>query len=140
MTAQITNGCSVCWGNDTKTIILIELHGNWNWHHIESVTEDYLKLMNSVEHRVHLIFHPVDNKFRLPTNALSRIPSLIEMTHPREDQTVLVAHSPLIKGILNIVGRVHGLQEAIAKYHFAKTLAEAYDILEKYDMEQKQPV
>lgn len=132
--------CIVRWGNDEKTIILIELFDNWNWLDLEIAAEDYLALMNTVKHSVHLIFHPVDNKFRIPANALGRIPKLMELTHPRENQTVIVGYALVLKNVLGIIKRVYSFNELVDKYHFANTLEAAYALLEQYDMVQEQQV
>lgn len=83
--------------------------------------------MEAVDHRVNLIFNVVDN--RIPRNAMKNLYLLMQMTHPREDKTVVVGHVPLVRPVLMVAGEIPGLRRYMQHYMIAATLSEAYELL-----------
>lgn len=117
----------IFWGNVEKTIIQIDMNVGWQWDDLYATFTPYLEMMNSVDHRVSLIFNVKEENIR--ENALSNLSRLIRMTHPREDKTVIVGHIPLITPFLDILSKVYGLKALLQNYRTAKTLEEAYTML-----------
>lgn len=117
----------IFWGNPEKTIIQINLNEGWDWLDLHHIAPTYLKMMESVDHRVHLIFNVV--YIHIPRNTMKNLHLLMRMTHPREDKTVVVGHIPLVRPVLMVAGEIPGLHHYMQHYMFAETLSEAYELL-----------
>jgi hypothetical protein len=128
------------WGNIEKTIILIQLDKGWDWVDFHGVVDDYLMLMNSVDHRVNLIIFSREEFIRLPKNALGNLPTLLRMTHPREDKTVIVGNLPFLRPLMEMMGKTVGLRFLVENYSYTNTVEEAYDLLAKVSEKQLEAV
>jgi hypothetical protein len=128
------------WGNAEKTILLIQLDKGWDWVDFHGVVDDYLMLMNSVDHRVNLIIFSTEEIIRLPQNALGNLPTLLRMTHPREDKTVIVGNLPFFRPLMELLGKTVGLRFLVENYMYSNTVEEAYALLTPAAVEQREAV
>jgi hypothetical protein len=124
--------CQLCWGNEAKTIILMELQAGWEWLDIYTMTDKYLAMMNAVSHRVSLIIYSTEQPIRLPPNALANMRYLMAFTHPREDKMILVGDVPVIRPLLQTIKHIFGLRRVVENFEFVDTLEDAYARLEKH--------
>ncbi len=124
---------AILWGNDEHSIILVRLSIGWQWLDFELAVDEYLKMMDSVKHRVHLIIFTQDALIEVPPNALMHLPRLMKMTHPREDKTIIVGHFPIFTTLLNIIRQLPGMKRYVDNFWFAPTLAAAYEKLAEYE-------
>jgi hypothetical protein len=126
--------CQLRWGNEAKTIILMELQAGWEWLDIYTAADGYLAMMNAVPHRVSLIIYSTEQPIRVPPNALANMRLLMAFTHPREDKMVIVGDVPVIRPILQTIKHVFGLRRVVENVEFADTLDEAYARLQKREV------
>jgi hypothetical protein len=125
-------GVRMRWGNKEKTQILFEMDERWEWDEFYPLYKRYITMMDSVPHRVHVLYHLVDKSTRIPPLILLHLPRLMRMTHEREDRSVIVGRMQFAERFLAILGNM-GLSEYTERYQFVDTLEEAYQFLAQYE-------
>lgn len=133
-------GVRIRWDNKEKTIIVFEMDQRWEWDEFYPLYKKYVGMMDSVPHRVHIIYHLVDNTTRIPPLILLHMPRLMRMTHPREDRSVVVGRMQFAERFFAILANM-GLREYTERYQFVDTLDEAHAVLDRYedDLRSDQP-
>ena len=125
-------GVRMRWGKEDKTVILFELDHRWDWEEFYPLYQEYVEMIESVPHRVNVIYHLVEKSTQLPPLILLHMPRLMRMTHPREDRSVVVGRMQFAERFLAILGNM-GLREYTERYQFVDTLDEAYQLLDHYE-------
>jgi hypothetical protein len=125
-------GVRIRWDNKEKTIIVFEMDQRWEWDEFYPLYRKYVSMMDSVPHRVHIIYHLVDKSTRIPPLILLHMPRLMRMTHSREDRSVVVGRMQFAERFFAILANM-GLREYTERYQFVDTLDEAYHALAKYE-------
>jgi hypothetical protein len=123
---------TIIWGNAAHTVLLCELPEQWAWDDFYEMHSRYWSMVETVPHRVHVIYHFLSGKINVPPLVLLHMPELMRMSHPREDRTVLVGTSIFAKRFLNVLASM-GLREFTERFSFVETLPEAYQQLEVYE-------
>ena len=126
-------GYDVRWGNEEKTIVLGELIGDWTWDDFYQLTKTQIALMDTVDHRVHLIIFDQNERIKMPPGALSHLKRLINMAHPNEDRVVIVNIPAVAKALLDILRKIYGVRELVEQYIFVPSLEDAYAALDEYE-------
>lgn len=127
---------AIRWGNSQKTIIVFEVERNTGWGEIAPLMDEYVVMMQSVPHRVHLIYHFVEGTYQLPPMSFSAIRRFYAYTQPNEDKSVFAGHVPLLEMVTRAVGHTFGLEKIRDDWWFVKTLDEAYQRLAAYEQER----
>ncbi len=126
------------WGNDEKTIIVIDMQSGWDWQDFYAIHPAYKVMLDSVEHEVHLIYLPQAGAVALPPNAIYHMRQLMQTTtHVREGLNILVGHLPVLASILKIMKNMYGVRHLVDKYHLVPDLETAYAVLANYEAMQR---
>ena len=131
-------GYDVRWGNEEKTIVLGELIGDWTWDDFYQLTKTQIALMDTVDHRVHLIIFDQNERIKMPPGALSHLKRLINMAHSNEERVVIVNIPAVAKALLDILRKVYGVRALVERYVFFASLEEAYAVLDEYEKNREQ--
>lgn len=125
-------GVRVKWGNKDRTCLIFEMDRNWDWDEFYAVYKKYYAMVETVPHRVHVIYHMIEPRLRFPPLVLLHMPKLLRMSHPRQDRSVVVGRIQFAERFLAILGNM-GLREYTERYHFADSLDEAFQYLDQYE-------
>lgn len=126
--------CHLRWGDDEKSILVIELQPGWDWRDFYALHPEYTAMLDSVEHEVHLIYLPQEGAAVLPPNSIYHMRRLMmTMTHPREGYSMIVAQMPVLQSVLRIMKNMYGVRRLVEKTFIVATLDEAYHILAEHN-------
>jgi hypothetical protein len=101
---------TVDWDNLQQTIILFTYNRPWTWREFDAAVEQTLALVNTVDHKVDIIFDLRNGGFP-PRDAVWRFKTAAELSHPNVGQYVYVAPSMLahfVKNVIQIINRAYG--------------------------------
>jgi hypothetical protein len=126
-------GCTIRWDDPEQTILLCEIDDPWTWEEFTSTVKQQIAMMETVDHRVHTIFHIKSPRLNIHGGAISHLKRLMEMTHPNEDQHLIVGAPGLIRSLISTLHKVYGLRQLVESYRFVATLDEAYEFLKQYE-------
>jgi hypothetical protein len=117
------------WDNPEKTIIRYHYGGKWNLTEFYAAFETAHKMIDTVNHQVHLIID-VRNSNILPNGVLSQGRTAANRAkHPNQGIIVIVGASGLIRGMFDVFKKLYGRNVDINSYKFASSLEEAHKIL-----------
>lgn len=123
----------VSWDNDTKTIIRYDFDYGWTWAELDAANEMLHEMLRSVHHDICAIAIQNYRQHYLPANPLSKI-SVMLPTRPQQlGLTVIVAHSSLITGVLNLMIKVY---PSASHLRFANNLDEARAMIRRFSIQK----
>lgn len=127
-------GIGLYWGNEDKTIILMEIDGPWEWDELHDKMEKVKELTNTADHEVSGILDvsqgmyipggTVFNKAGLD-NAMKLLRTLNGAT---AGAMVIVGANRTIRNIFDAFVKLD--RSAVSTVHFADSIDDAYDFLE----------
>jgi hypothetical protein len=124
---------NIRWAEGRRDIILVELSERWTWDDMYHLTQEQIAMMATVTHRVHTIFYSNARTVQIPTNIFTNARRLMNMSHPNEDVKIFVSPPPVVKTLLQMLGKLYGLRDLVAKYWIADSMAHAYQLLDQYE-------
>lgn len=118
------------WDNENHTIIRYHTQGDWELEEYSRANFHTWSMIESVDHPVHVIVD-FTHANGFPKNLLSFASTTNSQIHPRQSLIIGVKISPYLQTVVGLAVRVfprlgHNL-------FFTKTLAEAYEIIQKHD-------
>jgi hypothetical protein len=126
-------GISICWDNDEKTRLRIDLEGEWTWDDYQVAADEFITMITSVTHPVDFIsfLHPDSSVPQGPVlrhyrNLLKRLPKNFGMA-------VLVGGTVIERSLATMAYKIY--QDLNGRIFFAASLAEARQML----VEQRVP-
>jgi hypothetical protein len=129
-------GIHLRWGNERKSVLLLEFERHWLWEDLHTLAPEYLAMMESVPHCVHLIFEAIEGHTQVPGLALWHMPQLFKITHPREGLNLIVG-----TGVYTLVARrlieataSLGWQGIIQRFTFIETRDAALSLIAQHEM------
>ncbi len=123
----------ISWHNDEKTIILEQVTGQWKWEDIYEMIQRQFAMMDTIEHKAHVILIAPEGYIPVPADALFHLQKIIGVVHRNEGLKILVGAPRLIETLFSMIGRVYKLRDLLADYAFAGSMEEALTIIEKAD-------
>src|SRR5262245_50437159 len=108
----------VNWDDESKTIIHVNVEGDWTWDEFYQSLDQGGALLDSANHRVDFIVH-MENSKTMPMGALNHGRKIMTMDHPNRGLTVYTGDTGLMKALLQIGRRME--PEAVEKYDHAFT-------------------
>ncbi|HEX2905228.1 MAG TPA: hypothetical protein VHO69_00100 [Phototrophicaceae bacterium] len=118
------------WDNDDKTIVRMEMIGNWTWDEAYAGADQGYAMLDAVPYEVGTIID-FSKGAHLPSNAISHARAMIKRRHPRTGLTVFVGTNAVFRSLWNIFSQVYTLFAHKQNSVFAANLAEARAILHK---------
>ena len=96
---------TVQWDNPDQTTVMIVYTRPWTWRDFDAAVEQMLRLFNSVNHQVDVIFDIRKAGFP-PPDAITHFKKVAEIKHPNDGLLVYIAPNVLaqfINGIIRIL-------------------------------------
>lgn len=116
-------GISPQWDNGAKTVILAAIEDEWNWDDAYAIIRQINQMIESVNHRVDLIFGDrTPHKGRIPPNAVTHWHNAYRSLPPNAGLIVIVGGDPFVRALLNAVIK---LARASHRIQMVSTLEEA---------------
>lgn len=117
------------WDNPEQSIIRYVYEGKWTLTEFHQAFDTAYKMMNTVDHKVHLIID-VQNSTILPSGILSQGRTATNRAkHPNHGIILIVGANGLIRAMFDIFKKIYGQNVDATSYQFASNLDEAYKIL-----------
>lgn len=120
----------VYWHDPERTIMIYEFGEEWHWDEFYAAVEEEEKLLDEVDHSASVIFYSENSLVKIPDNALNHLRRLVSMSNPKEDMLIVVSGPPLLRALLDTLGRVYRLNKILANYVYTETLDEALAVIE----------
>ena len=118
------------WDNPEKTIVRMEMIGNWTWDEARAGADKGYAMLNSVTYEVGTIID-FSQGSGLPASALSNARSMIQRRHPRTGLTVFVGANAVFMALWNVFSKVYNLFARKQNSVFAPSVEAARGILAK---------
>jgi hypothetical protein len=119
----------VTWDNTEQTIILYTVNGHWTWGELTEALAQGRALMDSVSHeRVDFIVDMTDGN-TLPSITLYHFTRLSQAPHPKSGLMVMTGVAPVIRALLDLLGRYQGVGARARAIMTATTIEEARAVL-----------
>jgi hypothetical protein len=113
------------WDNEEKTVILIELKGEWTWEDFKASSQRLLEMLDERQTVIDIITRVHENS-HVPASMVTHFPSIVRMNllrNPYLGSFVVVGASPLTVTMLGMFNRVYG--QRISKTYTAQSVEEA---------------
>lgn len=123
-------GIKVYWHDPEKTIVVFEFGEEWTWDDFYAAAAEEEALLDTIDHKVSVIFYSLTSLVKIPDNALNHLRKLVNMAHPKEDLLVVVSGPPLLHSLMDVLKRVYRLNRFLANYIYVDTLQEALDAIQ----------
>lgn len=121
---------NLLWENEAKTIVRMEVVGQWTWDEMYSASQEGYAMLESVQHIVDPIID-FRNSAAIPIYSITHARHMIGKRHPRTGLTVMVSSSALIYNLWDIFRRVYGLFIREEEFTLVRTLEEAHALLNR---------
>jgi hypothetical protein len=118
------------WDNAEKTLVRMEMIGDWTWDEARAGAERGYAMLDSVDYEVGVIID-YSQGAGLPAHALSNARSMIQRRHPRTGLTVFVGANAVFMALWNVFSKVYVLFARKQNSVFANSVEEARAILLK---------
>ena len=111
------------WGNESKTILLMDFVQPWTSQDLIAAMEQAMTMMDSIDHEASTIVD-MSRKLPMPPDLLTHFPKVAQYRHPRTKTNVIVAEgSSFAKTLTNVFSQLY------VKLRVADTREEAYTLL-----------
>ncbi len=118
----------ISWDNNTQTTIRMEFVGEWTWDEVHRALAKNVEMLDSVDHSVNAIVD-LSKSMGAPTLVLTQLRSIVQNRHPRSNMTVLVGANDMLMTFWKIFLQAYGRITRSNRYSYAKTVAEARDLI-----------
>ena len=118
------------WDNPEKTIVRMEMIGNWTWDEARAGADKGYVMLDSVDYEVGTIID-FSQGTSLPPSALANARSMIQRRHPRTGLTVFVGANAVFLSLWSVFSKVYSLFARKQNSVFAGTVEEARTLLSK---------
>ena len=118
-------GITVRWYDDQQTAILYDVTDRWNWTDVADSIQEAIRLLDSVDHAVHLLVDVRSSTTIPPLNpsGLQRVANAPTMNHPNTGLVILIGPGPLIKILFDMFSRIYPRTAVL--YQVVPTMEEA---------------
>ena len=116
------------WDNEAKTIIRMELVGNWTWDEAYRGAQQGYAMLETVDHEVGVLMD-LRNSKAIPSNAITHARIMIKQRHPRTGLTVFVGTTTFFTALWNVFSRLYTLLARQQNSVFAPTMEDARRML-----------
>jgi hypothetical protein len=119
------------WHDDERTILLFEVLGAWTWDEAYKGIGKINETIAAVDRDVYTIFSFANHAVTFPKgSALPHIRYLLSQEYENERLVIFIGSHSFIQTFLAIVGKIYGLRQVVAKYHFVPSLNAALEVIE----------
>ncbi len=112
------------WDDNEKTIVHVDFIGHWTWQEAHQAIDTMIALIESVDHRVHIIID-MHGGSHVPPLAFGEVRSLLSKRHPRAGVTVILGANFMLASLWKTMAQTYGRLIGNNRYIFADTLEEA---------------
>ncbi|MBZ0280211.1 MAG: hypothetical protein K8L97_05690 [Anaerolineae bacterium] len=116
------------WENEAKTIIRMEVIGQWTWEEMYAASQEGYTMLESVDHVVDPIID-FRSSAAIPIYSITHARHMIGRRHPRTGLTVMVGTSALLHNLWDIFRKVYALFVREEEFTLVRTLEEAHAVL-----------
>lgn len=117
------------WDDDAKSVLRVEMDGNWNWKEMLRSRQEIYRLMDeSPSAKVYMIVHFLEG-MRLPPGMNKHFGTMTSYSHPKGALTVLVGANGFMKTTLSGLGRMVRATGRRVDFEHGDTLDEARQII-----------
>lgn len=116
---------NLLWENEAKTIVRMEVVGQWTWDEMYSASQEGYAMLESVQHIVDPIID-FRSSAAIPIYSITHARHMIGKRHPRTGLTVMVSSSALIHNLWDIFRKVYALFVREEEFILVRTLEEAH--------------
>jgi hypothetical protein len=121
-------GIKVAWDTEEQTAICLVFDKPWTWDDFEDANRQMLTLLNSVQHKVDIIFD-ISNAGFPPSGALQRFKKVAQNHHPNTRLLVYVGGKEFVMNFLKLMVVIYGKAFQPPAFNFAGTLTEARELI-----------
>ena len=116
---------TVHWYDESQRAILYHVSGQWSWEDVSAAIDQAMTLLNSVNHKVHLLVdvRESDAVPLLNPAGLHRAAHAPTMDHPNTDLVILIGPGPLVAILYEIFQRVY--RRIARRYQIVASMEEA---------------
>ncbi len=126
----------VRWDDDLRTIMLVEYIAPWTWEELHQAQARGNRMSAEIDHPFDMI-QDMSSTPHLPSGAFVNIKTLVSRLDPKLRVTVYVGMQPSVRAVWSSFASLHSALTGKRKFHFARTLAEAYGIVETVQHREK---
>lgn len=120
----------VKWATEARNIVHLTFERGWTWDDLKQAIQQADKLIDSVEHTVHLLIDIRNGG--IPTDFLAAAGDLFAQGEARanEGKRIVIGAGVLIKAAYRSLQAVYGAKLADRPFHFAGSVQEAHQIID----------
>jgi hypothetical protein len=118
---------NIVWYREDKRVLLCEFEKIETWGDFYEMVRLEFAILDTVSHKVHIIFHVHEASTALP-RAIPNVKHMLETIHPNESVKIVVNAPTMFQVFYNVVHKVYrGLDK---EYRFVRSMAEADAVIE----------
>jgi hypothetical protein len=121
-------GINVNWDNEEHTIIGLAFDKPWTWDDFENANKNMMEMLNSVQHKVDIIFDISRAGFP-PSGALQRFRKVSQNYHPNTRHLVYVGGKEFVMNFLKLMVVIYGKAFQPPNFNFTSSIAEAREFI-----------
>lgn len=119
----------VKWANDAQNIVHLTFERGWTWEDLKQAIQQADKLIDSVEHTVHLLIDIRNGG--IPNDFLGAAGDIFAQGEARanEGKRIVIGAGMFIRAAYRSLQAVYGAKLADRPFHFAANAEEAHEII-----------
>ena len=112
--------------NEERTLFRWTVDDPWTWEEMDTVWHEYVRMVDSVGHRVDGLID-LRHNHSAPPNALTMMQTRYATLTPNTGLIIMICAPAIIKALIAVMRRIN--PAVYNHYHFVATFDEAYDML-----------
>lgn len=115
------------WLDDEQTVIHVKAE-SWTWEEAYEACLEVNKLMDTVDHGVHVIYDLMDAP-AVPKGSMTNLRRLLALEHENDRLTIFVTQSQFLRMLIDVVEKAFTVRNVPLRYKFVTTMDAAQEYI-----------
>jgi hypothetical protein len=123
----------ISWDDEAQTILRRDADYGWTWTELDAANAEMAEILDAVEHDVCTLVVQNYSESYMPSNALTRISTMLPGKHPRVLLSVVVSRSAVVRSIIKLITMIY---PRASHLRYAENIEEARQQIKEFLAQQ----